>query len=99
MEQISFGNKSAAMSSLLTLAQKILGGILTRAEICNLWHAIRLDVVRGIAGLWQIYRCASLTFDDCLRPDISYIERRGQWLDICLLFKTVFAVLAQRGAH
>jgi lipopolysaccharide/colanic/teichoic acid biosynthesis glycosyltransferase len=69
------------------------------ADTYKLWHTTRLDVQPGIAGLWQIYGRASLEFDDRLRLDIAYIERRGLWLDICLLFKTVFAVLQQRGAH
>jgi lipopolysaccharide/colanic/teichoic acid biosynthesis glycosyltransferase len=69
------------------------------ADTYQLWHTERLDVVPGITGLWQIAGRASLEFDDRLRLDIAYIERRSIWLDIMILFKTVTAVLEQKGAH
>jgi lipopolysaccharide/colanic/teichoic acid biosynthesis glycosyltransferase len=69
------------------------------ADTYKLWHTTRLDVMPGITGLWQVFGRASLEFDDRLRLDIAYIERRGLWLDICLLFMTFFSVLKQRGAH
>jgi lipopolysaccharide/colanic/teichoic acid biosynthesis glycosyltransferase len=69
------------------------------ANAYKLWHTTRLDVPPGITGLWQIYGRASLEFDDRLRLDIAYVERRGLWLDICLLFMTIIAVIEQRGAH
>lgn len=69
------------------------------ADTYKLWHTSRLDVLPGITGLWQVYGRASLEFDDRLRLDIAYIERRSLWLDICLLFLTVVAVFKQRGAH
>ncbi len=40
-----------------------------------------------------------MEFYDRLRLDIAYIERRGLWLDINILFQTVLAVFQQRGAH
>lgn len=69
------------------------------ADTYKLWHTTRLDVMPGITGLWQVFGRASLEFDERLRLDIAYIERRGLWLDICLLVMTVFSVLKQRGAH
>ena len=69
------------------------------ADTYKLWHTERLDVVPGMTGLWQIIGRASMEFDDRLRLDIAYIERRSVWLDINILFQTVFAVFKQRGAH
>ncbi len=69
------------------------------AETYKLWHTERLDVTPGLTGLWQIVGRASLEFDDRLRLDIAYIERRSLWLDINILVKTVTAVFQQRGAH
>jgi len=69
------------------------------ADTYKLWHTERLDVVPGMTGLWQIIGRASMEFDDRLRLDIAYIERRSIWLDITILFQTVFAVFKQRGAH
>jgi lipopolysaccharide/colanic/teichoic acid biosynthesis glycosyltransferase len=68
------------------------------ADTYKLWHTERLDVVPGLTGLWQIVGRASLEFDDRLRLDIAYIERRSLLLDIVILYKTVAAVFKQRGA-
>jgi lipopolysaccharide/colanic/teichoic acid biosynthesis glycosyltransferase len=65
----------------------------------KLWHTERLDVIPGMTGLWQIIGRASMEFDDRLRLDIAYIERRSIWLDINILFQTIIAVFKQRGAH
>lgn len=65
----------------------------------ELWHTERLDVLPGITGLWQIFGRASLEFDERLRLDIAYIERRSMTMDFWILFHTVFAVLKGRGAH
>jgi lipopolysaccharide/colanic/teichoic acid biosynthesis glycosyltransferase len=64
-----------------------------------LWQTARLDVVPGITGLWQIIGRGETEFSERLRLDIAYIERRCLWLDIQILFHTVSAVFAQRGAH
>jgi len=68
------------------------------ADTYKLWHTERLDVLPGLTGLWQIVGRGSIEFDDRLRMDIAYIERRGMWLDIVILYKTVSAVFKQRGA-
>ncbi len=64
-----------------------------------LWQTERLDVTPGITGLWQIMGRASMEFEDRVYLDVMYIENRSIWLDIQIMFRTVFAVLAQRGAH
>jgi lipopolysaccharide/colanic/teichoic acid biosynthesis glycosyltransferase len=68
-------------------------------ETYKLWHTERLDVLPGITGLWQILGRASLEFDDRLRLDIIYIQRRCMLLDFVILVKTFTAVFQQRGAH
>lgn len=68
------------------------------ADTYKLWHTERLDVMPGLTGLWQIIGRAQLEFDDRLRLDIAYIERRSIWLDIVILYKTVEAVFRQKGA-
>lgn len=69
------------------------------ADTYKLWHTERLDVLPGLTGLWQIIGRASMEFDDRLRLDIAYIERRSLWLDFNILLQTVLAVAKQRGAH
>ena len=70
-----------------------------KAETYTLWQTERLDVTPGITGLWQIMGRGSMEFTDRVYLDILYIERRCLWLDIQILFRTAYAVLAQRGVH
>lgn len=70
-----------------------------KANTYDLWQTERLDVVPGLTGLWQIYGRAQTEFSDRLRYDIAYIERRCLWMDIQILFRTIPAVVKQRGAH
>jgi lipopolysaccharide/colanic/teichoic acid biosynthesis glycosyltransferase len=65
----------------------------------QLWHTERLDVLPGLTGLWQITGRASTEFDERLRLDIAYIEKRCIWLDVEIILRTALAVFLQRGAH
>ena len=65
----------------------------------KLWHTERLDVVPGLTGLFQIYGRGSQDFDLWLRLDIAYIERASLWLDVNILFRTIFEIFKQRGAR
>lgn len=69
------------------------------AETYSLWHTERLDVIPGITGLWQIYGRGDTEFNERLKMDITYIEKRSIWLDIQILIRTFVAVLQRRGAH
>ncbi|MFO0820847.1 MAG: sugar transferase [Pirellulales bacterium] len=68
------------------------------ADTYQPWQYERLAVTPGITGLWQIQGRANIDFDDRVRLDIQYIRNRGFWLDVKILFATVFAVLQQKGA-
>ncbi len=63
------------------------------------WHTERLDVPPGLTGLWQIIGRGSSEFDDRVRMDVAYIERRCLWLDIHIMVRTVLAVFQQKGAY
>ncbi len=65
----------------------------------KLWHTERLDVLPGITGLWQISDRGNEDFDEWLRWDIRYIERRSMWFDIMILFRTFTNILKQPGAR
>lgn len=68
-------------------------------ESYKLWHTERLDVLPGITGLWQISDRGDTDFDEWLRWDIRYIERRSLLFDIMILVKTFTAFLKQPGAR
>lgn len=63
------------------------------------WHRRRYLVLPGMTGLWQVSGRISLSFDDLVRLDFYYLENWSIWLDITILFKTLPAVLARRGAY
>jgi exopolysaccharide biosynthesis polyprenyl glycosylphosphotransferase len=63
------------------------------------WHRKRISIKPGITGLWQVNgRNQVKEFDDVVRLDILYIETWTIWLDIKILFKTVWVVFARSGA-
>lgn len=63
------------------------------------WHRRRICIKPGITGLWQVSgRSAINDFDQIVRLDLKYIDNWSLWLDIKLLLKTVWVVLARRGA-
>lgn len=63
------------------------------------WHMRRLQEMRpGITGLWQVEGRSRTTFDDMVRLDLRYVRNWSLWLDIRILFKTIFVVLTGDGA-
>ena len=62
------------------------------------WQRRRLEVLPGITCLWQVSGRAELPFEDQVRLDIEYIEKRSMSLDLSLLVWTIPAVVSGRGA-
>jgi len=63
------------------------------------WQFDRLEVPPGITGLWQVSGRADLSFDDCVRLDLFYIENWSLAYDLYILAKTVPVLLTSRGAY
>jgi lipopolysaccharide/colanic/teichoic acid biosynthesis glycosyltransferase len=68
------------------------------AATYDAWHGKRLEVRPGITGLWQTRGRNTTTFDERLRLDIAYIDRRSLTLDVRILLETVAAVARRTGA-
>jgi lipopolysaccharide/colanic/teichoic acid biosynthesis glycosyltransferase len=62
------------------------------------WHMERLRVLPGITGLAQVKGRSALDFDTIARYDIEYARRMNVFLDIRILFATVFSVVKGSGA-
>ena len=63
------------------------------------FHRSRMSTRPGITGLWQVSgRSKIRDFDTVVRLDREYIENWSLKKDIHILFKTVWVVLARRGA-
>jgi lipopolysaccharide/colanic/teichoic acid biosynthesis glycosyltransferase len=58
----------------------------------------RLAVKPGITCLWQIGGRSEIDFSGQVKLDVEYIESAGFTTDIKILFKTVPAVVAAKGA-
>jgi lipopolysaccharide/colanic/teichoic acid biosynthesis glycosyltransferase len=58
---------------------------------------IRLKVLPGITGLWQIKARRSSSFHDYITLDAAYIQNWCLWLDIKILWSTIGVVLAGTG--
>ncbi|HZO08323.1 MAG TPA: sugar transferase [Myxococcota bacterium] len=69
------------------------------ASTYDLWHTERLEVTPGITGLWQVSGRSDVDFDDRVRLDIEYLEKRSFGFDLWILFRTVVALVQQRGAY
>jgi len=63
------------------------------------WHRKRICIKPGITGLWQVSgRNQIQNFDEVVRLDLEYIERWTFWLDVKILFKTLWVVFARSGS-
>ena len=64
------------------------------------WHFRRvLEVKPGITGLWQVEGRSSTTFNEMVRLDIAYVNNFSLWLDLKILFKTIWVVFTAKGAY
>ena len=63
------------------------------------WQTARLSVRPGMTGLWQVEGRGRVDFDERLRLDLMYIEKRSFWYDLWILLRTIPAVLEQRGGE
>jgi lipopolysaccharide/colanic/teichoic acid biosynthesis glycosyltransferase len=62
------------------------------------WYLKRFSVKPGLTGLWQVSGRSERTYEEMVRLDIEYVERRSLWLDLSILLKTPWVVLSRRGA-
>jgi lipopolysaccharide/colanic/teichoic acid biosynthesis glycosyltransferase len=62
------------------------------------WYLQRFSVKPGLTGLWQVSGRSERTYEEMVRLDIEYTERRSLALDLSILFKTPWTVLSRKGA-
>lgn len=59
----------------------------------------RLLVKPGLTGLWQINGRSDLSWDESVRLDLRYVENWSFAFDFMIIWKTIGAVLAKKGAY
>jgi lipopolysaccharide/colanic/teichoic acid biosynthesis glycosyltransferase len=61
------------------------------------WYLGRFAVRPGLTGLWQVSGRNERTYEEMVRLDLEYAERRTLGLDLMILLKTVWVVLRRKG--
>ena len=63
------------------------------------WYLQRFSVKPGLTGYWQVSGRNERTYEEMVRLDIEYVERRSLALDLSILVKTPWVVLSRKGAE
>lgn len=71
------------------------------AEIGHYAEKFRLytRVLPGITGLWQVSGRSNTTYEERVALDAYYVRNWSVWLDLYILFKTIWVVLQGDGAY
>ena len=56
-------------------------------------------VLPGITGLWQVSGRSNTTYEERVALDAYYVRNWSVWLDLYILFKTIWVVLRGDGAY
>ena len=68
-------------------------------EKYNQYYRRRISMTPGLTGLWQVSGRSEIEdFDDVVKYDLQYIDNWSLTLDIKILLRTVWVVLARRGS-
>jgi len=63
------------------------------------WYRERFSVKPGLTGYWQVSGRSERTYEEMVRLDIEYVQRRSLGLDLVILLKTPWVVLSRKGAE
>lgn len=63
------------------------------------WQRKRLAVKPGVTGPMQVSGRGDLSLDERVRLELHYIQHYSLWQDLCLLARTLPAVLSGRGSY
>jgi lipopolysaccharide/colanic/teichoic acid biosynthesis glycosyltransferase len=64
------------------------------------WHRRRISLKPGLTGLWQVSGRKEITdFNQVVKLDLKYIDNYRFRDDLLILWKTLWAVLARKGAQ
>jgi lipopolysaccharide/colanic/teichoic acid biosynthesis glycosyltransferase len=52
----------------------------------------------GITGIWQVSGRSEINFDERVKMDAAYVQKKSVIYDLWLILKTIPAVLSGKGA-
>lgn len=64
---------------------------------CLAWQRRRLHVTPGLTCIWQIEGRNVVPFEEWIRMDLDYAQRRSLWYDLKLLLRTPTALIFAKG--
>ncbi len=62
------------------------------------WHNLRLSVIPGLTGLWQVSGRNDLGFEEMVRLDLKYIRERSIKYDLKIILKTIPVLFGDNSA-
>ena len=62
------------------------------------WMHRRHDVKPGLTCYWQVSGRNNIDFEDWMKLDVKYVEERNLFVDIKLIFKTIFVLFGDKNA-
>lgn len=69
-------------------------------EKYNQYYRRRISMTPGLTGMWQVSGRSEIeNFDDVVKYDLEYIDNWSLTLDIKILLRTIWVVLAGRGSR
>ena len=57
-----------------------------------------VSVKPGLTGLWQANGRSTTTYEERVKMDMDYVDKRSLWLDFKIILKTFVSVLRKEGA-
>jgi len=74
---------------------------IVRAEVDKYGSGFDLytKVKSGLTGLWQVSGRNDTSYEERVRLDSFYVRNWSVWFDLCILFRTIGAVLLRKGAY
>ncbi len=68
-------------------------------DMYEIWQRRRLSLKPGLTCIWQVSGRNDIDFEEWMRMDLDYIDNWSFWLDLKIMFKTIFVVLFGYGAY
>lgn len=62
------------------------------------WMLKRLEVKPGLTCYWQVMGRNNIDFEEWMKLDVKYVNERSLWLDIKLIFKTIFVLFGDENS-
>ncbi len=62
------------------------------------WMHKRHEVKPGLTCYWQVSGRNNIDFEEWMKLDVKYVEERSLWVDIKLIFKTIFVLFGDKNA-